>query len=177
VLSEYNGSGTGTTGPLNLVKNGPATLTLGGVQTYSGSTTVNAGALQLDGLLGPGAVVVQSGATLTGTGLANGPTIVNAGGTLAPGAAAPGVLRLQNTLTLGGEVVLRLAKSAVGSTADQVLGVTALSYGGELTVTNIGPAPLAAGDSLVCFGASSYTGAFAGLVLPPLAGTCPSTVR
>ena len=65
---EYPGSGSGTTGPLNLVKAGPAVLRLSGTSTYSGTTTVAAGTLQVDGRLNTGSVTVQNGATLTGPG-------------------------------------------------------------------------------------------------------------
>ena len=79
---EYPGSGSGTTGPLNLLKTGPALLRLTGPSTYSGTTTVAAGALEVDGQLNTGSVTVQNGATLTGTGELDGPvTVLNGGGT------------------------------------------------------------------------------------------------
>ena len=50
----------------NLYKDGTATLTLSGVNSYTGTTTINAGTLtcQSSGALGSGAVVVVSGARL-----------------------------------------------------------------------------------------------------------------
>jgi len=47
---EYPGSGSGTTGPLNLLKRGPATLRLSGANSYSGTTTVGGGTLTVNGM-------------------------------------------------------------------------------------------------------------------------------
>ena len=55
------------TGNLKLVKNGAATLTLDGANTYSQHTTVNAGLLEVNGSI-EGHVVMENGSTLGGTG-------------------------------------------------------------------------------------------------------------
>src|SRR5436190_2226704 len=79
----------------SLVKTGSGTLTLSNLNSYSGPTTVNAGALIVNGSLASSSpTTVGSGATLGGTGMV-GSTIINAGGRLAPGPAdAPGTMTI-----------------------------------------------------------------------------------
>jgi len=54
-------------------------------------------------------------------------------------------------------------------TNDQIQVAAPLTYGGTLTVSNVRPTALAAGDSFQLFTASSYSGAFATTNLPALA--------
>jgi YVTN family beta-propeller protein/autotransporter-associated beta strand protein len=170
IYREYPGSGSGTTGPLNLLKAGPAVLRLTGISTYSGTTTVAVGALQVDGQLNTGGVTVQNGATLAGAGELDGPVTVLNGGTLAPGAGGMGLLTVKNSLTLAGTVVMALSKTGVTLSNDRVAGITTLAYGGSLLATNVGPDSLAAGDSFTLFAANSYSGSFNNLALPALSG-------
>lgn len=69
-------SGTGT-----LAKQGAGTLTLTGINTFTGATTVAAGRLDVSGMIFRSAVTVAGGATLTGTGTVGSATIA-AGGVL-----------------------------------------------------------------------------------------------
>jgi autotransporter-associated beta strand protein/YVTN family beta-propeller protein len=165
---EYPGSGSGATGPLNLLKTGPALLRLTGDNTYSGTTTIAAGALQVDGQLNTGSVTVQNGATLTGGGELDGPVTVLNGSTLAPGAGGVVVLTINNSLSLAGTAVMELSKTGVTLSNDRVAGISTLSYGGSLVATNIGVGSFGAGDSFTLFAASSYSGAFNDLALPAL---------
>jgi autotransporter-associated beta strand protein len=74
------------------------TVTLSGINTYAGGTTVGAGTLNVTGKVA--AVSVSSGGTLTGAGTV-GSTSVASGGTLSPGAgAALGTLTVSGNLTL-----------------------------------------------------------------------------
>jgi autotransporter-associated beta strand protein/YVTN family beta-propeller protein len=169
-FTEYGTPAGGLTPTLSLVKRGAATLTLSGVSTYSGPTTIEAGTLQADGSLGGGAVTVRSGATLGGAGSISGPVAVPFGGTLAPGPGSVGTLTVYDALTLAGTVAIELSKSGVNVTCDRVTVGGAVTYGGTLLVTKLGPTPLEAGDSVTLFAAASYLGAFTNLTLPSVGG-------
>jgi autotransporter-associated beta strand protein len=171
--STFSGVIASDNGTLSVTKSGTGTLALSGANTYSGTTTVNAGALQVDGSLGAGAVTVKTGAALTGAGLLIGPVTVQSGALLAPGDGGIGTLTVSNTLTLAGSAVLELSKAGTALASDQVVGLSAVNYGGSLLVTNISDPralALAAGDSFLLFSAASYAGAFTSLVLPALPG-------
>jgi hypothetical protein len=69
--------------------------------SFSGTTTVLGGTLQINGSLPNSPLTVESGGTLAGSGtVSQGPT-VNAGGTIAPGNTAIGTLTTGNTSILG----------------------------------------------------------------------------
>ncbi len=89
-----------------VIKTGTAAWTLSGANTYTGATTVQAGALVLTGSLSGSAVTVQNGATLGGTGTITGNVTVNTGGRLAF-TATNGVisgLNVTGNLTLNGTI-------------------------------------------------------------------------
>ena len=92
----YAGSMSGTG---SLIKLGAATLTLTGNNSYTGGTTILAGAIVNNGTYSSD-IVVDAGGTLSGTG-----TFVNVsigdGGTLAPGSAGS-----VGTMTINGNLVL-----------------------------------------------------------------------
>lgn len=150
----------------SLTENGNGTVTLSGVNTYTGPTRVNAGTLLVNGSLGVSSVTVAGG-MLGGHGVINGPLTVQSGGTLAPGVAGIGTLTFANGLTLvaGSTNVMEINKAA--QTNDVLRGVNQIAYGGTLMVTNLG-GTLAAGDSFRLFYATNYSGSFAILNLPPL---------
>jgi autotransporter-associated beta strand protein len=154
-----------------LTKSGAGIMAISGAWTNSGTTTISAGTLQIDGSLGTNTVSVANNATLAGVGVINGATIVNSGGTIAPGDAGLGKLVFGSSVALnsGSKCILELSKNG-GVLSNDLLSVTGtLTLGGTLTVTNIGTNALAAGDSFDLFNASSFSGNFSGKNLPALA--------
>ncbi|MCX6925793.1 MAG: autotransporter-associated beta strand repeat-containing protein, partial [Verrucomicrobia bacterium] len=151
---------------LSITKIGSGTQILSGANTYDGTTTVSNGTLQVDGSLGTNAVTVAGG-TLGGTGTINGPVIINSGGTLSAGGASIGTLTLADTLTLnaGSTTMLKLNKATTAN--DSVAGISTLTYGGTLTVTNLA-GTLVQGDTFQLFKATTYDGNFAAMSLPAL---------
>lgn len=98
----YAGVIAGTGG---IIKNTADSLTLNGVNTYTGATQVSAGALLVGGSAANAgarlnsAVTVASGASIGGFGQVNGNVAVQAGGRLAPGAPG-GVFTVNGNLAL-----------------------------------------------------------------------------
>jgi fibronectin-binding autotransporter adhesin len=129
----------GGAGSLSLVKDGAATLTLTGANTYTGTTTINAGTLLVDNATGRGTgvgtVTVAAGAALGGTGTVGN---VIALGDIRPGDAAPGTLTTGALSLGGGSLFLDLASSAsFDSVVDSADG-TAVQLNGTTLSLNIG---------------------------------------
>ena len=108
----------------SLVKQGTGTLTLSGVNTHTGVTTVNAGTLALatGGTTGTGNVNVNSGGVLLGTGSLTGSAVanINNGGTIRGGVAGTtGTLNSTRNININTGGTLRFEASRTGaSTAD-----------------------------------------------------------
>ena len=134
-----------------LTKLGAGTLTLTGMNTYSGLTTVAAGTLVV-GVEGrgfvAGAVSVSSGAQLGGSGSIGGIVTIASGGTLAPGNGV-GTLSV-NGLVLNEASILDFELATPGVTGagvnDLVEVSNALTLDGQLHI-----------DALSGFGVGSYT--------------------
>ena len=159
---------------INLVKEGTRIQSLGGNNTYSGNTTVNGGTLRITGALGNTVVHVNNGASLDGVGLVAGPVTVQPGGTLQPGVspALNEVFTIQNAVTLSGTAVFQVGKANGVPVNDSLAGVTDITYGGVLIVTNANNSELAIGDVFQLVAASgSKSGNFASVqVLPASLG-------
>ena len=151
---------------------GSQVVSVSGANSYTGTTTVGAGTLELDGSIAAGsAVTVQSSAVLNGNGTINGPVTVSGGGTLAAGtAAAIGTLSISNALTMSSTStnLMRLQKYGTTLTADLIRGLTNLIYNGTLVVTTNVGTPLALGDTFAFFQSATYNGGFSNYVLPAL---------
>ncbi len=155
----------GSTAAMPVAKSGAGTLTLSGANTYTGPTTVSLGTLLVNGSLDNSPVTV-SGGILGGSGVIGGAVSVQAGGTLAPGASL-GTLTISNSLTLAGTTFVEV--NASNGQRDFVQGVTNLTYGGSLVVTNLS-GMLTIGQTFQLFSASgTKTGDFAS-VTPALTG-------
>jgi len=151
-----NGAGTVT-------KQAAGKLTLTGAHTYTGATTVNGGTLLVNGVIGASPVTVTSG-TLGGNGVIQGPVIIQSAGRLAPGVSI-GALTISNSLTLSGMTIMEL--NAAARTSDIVRGLTTITYGGTLVLSNL--TGITASNSFKLFDASTYRGVFA-VLNPPSPG-------
>jgi len=107
----FGSSDTGGT----LTKVGLGTLTIAGSNTYTGTTTIEAGTLILNGSIT--SEVRINGGILAGAGTARA-VAVNSGGTLSPGTGILSVLG-NLTLSLGSTYLLDLNGIAVGTQYDQ----------------------------------------------------------
>jgi hypothetical protein len=110
-----------------------------------------------------GGFAVGSSQTLAGVGNVSGNVTIN--GTASPGPL--GTLNFSNSLALSGTTVMELNRTNAQN-ADLISAAT-LSFGGALTVTNLGGA-LQVGDSFQLF-SGAISGAFAATNLPALSST------
>lgn len=143
-----------------MTKQAAGRLVLTGTHTYTGATTVLAGTLLVNGTLGVTAVTVTGG-TLGGNGLIKGAVTIQSAGRLSPGSSI-GTLTINNSLNLAGSTVMEL--NAATSAHDLVSGLTTVTYGGTLILSNLAGAPLTAANAFKLFGATTYRGGFAALV-------------
>ncbi len=107
----------------SLIKAGSGTLTLAGANTYTGTTTVSAGTLEVDGSTSS-PTTVNSSATLAGDGTVNAAVTVSAGGLISPGS---GNLTVSN-LTFSGTATVNVG------TLSNYTSVAAIKVNSALTV-------------------------------------------
>ena len=153
--SSYAGVITNGTGPTALTKVGAGTLALAGANTYSGTTTVSAGRLQVNGSSSATNYTVQNGATLGGSGSITGNLTVQTGGALEHRASGSTSLAITGNLTLPSSVVVRPAAGAAA-----VGTYTVLTYSGTLTGTPVFTWEAPAGSFLV----ASFNTSTAGVI-------------
>ncbi|HOD81966.1 MAG: Autotransporter-associated beta strand repeat protein [Planctomycetes bacterium ADurb.Bin126] len=130
----------GGAGPLSLTKIGSGSLTLTGNNSYTGGTTLNAGALLVDNTSGSGTgtgTVTVNGGLLGGTGMIGGNVMINAGGTISAG-DSPGHLVLNagyNQVALG-TLLAEIGGNEQGITYDwiEVVGTATLNPGAIIDI-------------------------------------------
>jgi len=150
-------------GSSGLTKNSPGTLVLGGMNKWTGATSILADTVDVEGTLdSPGTLTIGASAVLTGSGTLRAPVVI--GGTIDPSAS----LRLERSVRFEPGASFTFMIDRAMPFVPIFSGATTLTYGGSLRLQNTG-APLEAGDRFTLFHASSYNGAFPALELPPLA--------
>ncbi|MEI6658960.1 MAG: autotransporter-associated beta strand repeat-containing protein, partial [Planctomycetota bacterium] len=155
---------TAISGAGGFQKLGSGILTVTGNNTYTGATTVSAGGLKVNGVLGSGSLSVAASAWLMGTGTINGPVTVS--GTLTPGGAGPGVITLASlVLTPTSSTVIEIASAGTrGSAYDgvSILGAGGLTYGGTMSIV-FGSSAIADNTTFNIFSTGSSTGSLAAI--------------
>ena len=106
-------NGAGSSPKVSLIKEGSGTQVLTGNNTYTGTTTVNGGTLQVDGALGNTAVTVMSG-ILDGAGTLGGSVTSTNGGLLTGALSVAGVTTVQSNGILAGTLTLSGATTVQG---------------------------------------------------------------
>jgi outer membrane autotransporter protein len=144
----------------SLVKTGAGTLTLSGINTYTGGTTISDGRLVVNGALASSTVTVQGG-ILGGSGTVGG-IVANVGGTVAPGNSI-GTLNVAGNVSFGSGSIYQVEVNAAGQSDRIAATGTVMLNGGTVQVLNA-PGSQALGQHYTILTAGGgVTGSFAGL--------------
>jgi fibronectin-binding autotransporter adhesin len=150
---------------VSVAQAGPGLLTMSAANTYSGYTAVSNGVLLLTGSLNSVQGVSVLGGILEANGSITGPVTVQAPGAIEAGTTnVIGTLTLGSTLTLSGNTIAKINKAT--ETADEFSGQTSVTYGGTLTVTNLG-GTLAVGDHFTLFSPGTSGSSFGSIIGSP----------
>ena len=132
---------------LSVVMNGTGKVTLNGNDTYTGTTTVNSGTLEVDGTTNSTLATIVTNGTLAGTGTIAGPVNVGAGGILSPGPLSnslTGILSTGSVSFAAGVfptpvLAVHLNGSVLSTEYDQLKVTGTVSLNGALLNLIVGP--------------------------------------
>jgi autotransporter-associated beta strand protein len=145
-----------------LWKNGSGTLTLTGVNSYTGNTNVEAGKLVVNGSLNSALRILKSGSFGGNASIAGNLTNL---GTLAPG-NSPGTLNVTGNYLEAGTLDIEVWGLTAGTQHDQVIvsGTATFQAGSTLKVTKTGGSfDLARTESVLAVSAAAFSGSFTNL--------------
>jgi autotransporter-associated beta strand protein len=128
VIADFNPCGCGPAGPGSLEKVGTGTMILSGTNTYSGTTTVNGGVLEVDGSIASSSLTtVNANAALTGIGSVGNTTIAS-GGIFLPGNGTPGTfMTVAGNLAFQSGALYLVQLNSLTSTFASVTGTATLA--------------------------------------------------
>jgi autotransporter-associated beta strand protein len=169
---EFSQAASGTysgnmSGSGSLTKSGAGNLILAGSSSYSGTTTVSAGRLSVNGVLGNSPIQVLLAAELGGSGSIAGPVTVQNGGTLSPGNSIASLAAGATSFATGATFEYEVDSTNVnvlGAAADLLVvsGNLDIASGSLLTFTDLNPTPNAFVDYTTIFGLINYSGSWNG---------------
>jgi autotransporter-associated beta strand protein len=154
-------------GDTGMEKLGDGTLVLNATNTYTGGAVVSAGTLTVNGAITDTNALTVTTGTLGGTGMISGPVTIQTGCLFAPGNPL-GTLTISNSLALQAGSTTWINVKASTLAHDTVQGLSSISYGGTLIVSNLAGTP-ALGQNYPVFNAAGSSGEFSSLT-PQLTG-------
>jgi autotransporter-associated beta strand protein len=168
VIADFNPCGCGPAGPGNLEKVGAGTMILSGFNTYTGTTAVNGGILQVDGSIAASILTtVNAGGALTGIGTV-GDTVIASGGIFLPGNGTPGA-----SMTIAGNLAFQsgaLYLVQLNSTTSSFANVTGTAALGGLVGATFAPGSTVMKQYSILTAAGGVSGTFDGVATGSVPG-------